>query len=149
MSDFKFLGHPTQQQVQDLKRYLNNKYGQIDLQIKAIQKEIDNLTATMTHLMMSESTLGSQTAKLPDTYSLVNYIKTPQDYEDHSYFESHKYESSKTGNVVDLLTRPWVDHIKRESDGVTYKIKKIKYIIEQKNIQLQLLTQTKSDTRDE
>lgn len=148
MSDFKFLGHPTQQEVQDLQAYLNAKYALFDRQIQALQRDIDTLTATMTKLMISESNLGSDTGKLPDSFSLVDYTKTPQDYEDHSYFEGHKFESTQTGNTVDLLIRPWVDHVKRESDGVSFKIKKIKYIIEQKNLQILLLTNTKDDTRD-
>jgi len=146
---FNFLGNPTVEEIQQLKTFLNGKYDLIENQIVAVQREVDKLSKVLVKLRKSEGALAAVTGKDSNQYSMTDYIKSPVIDEDRSYFEQHKFDSSQTANLIDLLTKPWLDHIKRETDTLEYKIKKTAYLIEAKNRQLQILQQLLSQVTDE
>lgn len=146
---FNYLGSPTVEDIQQLKEYLDGKYDSIDLQIAATQREVDRLRKVLVKLRKSEGSLGAAFTKDGNQYSLTDYIKSPVIDEDHSYFNQQKFDSSQTGNLVDQLTKPWLDHIKRETETLDYKIRKTTYLIEMRNRQIQLLQTIKDQLTDE
>jgi len=146
---FNFLGHPTADEISDLKTYLNIKYETIDLQIDATQTEIDNLNNLLKKLVNAEGALASQYGKNQSDFSLANIQRAPIINEDLSYFETHKFDSTQTAGVIDVLMSPWLDPIKRERETLDYKIRKIKYLVEQKTLYLQQLNLIKEDLRDD
>lgn len=148
MSRFNFLGHPTKDQIDDLMEYLDVKYKLIGQQKEALQHELNNLQAVLGKLLKAEAKLASQTNKKPAHFALVSYIKAPVINEDKTYFDTHRYASIETGAVVDSLLRPWVDHVKKDQEDLDYKIRKVKYLIEQRSQQIQILTQLESELRD-
>lgn len=148
MSRFNYLGHPTKDQVTDLMEYLDLKYNQIGKQKEALSHEIDRLQDTLNKLLVAEAKNSSETRKKPAHFALVTYVKNVIVNEDKTYFDSHRYSSTETGAVVDTLMRPWVDHIKKDQESLDYKIRKLKYLIEQKSQQIQILTQLESEISD-
>lgn len=148
MSRFNYLGHPTIDEINDLNQYLDVKYGLIVEQKKALQHEIDNLKITLSKYLAAEASAARETRKKPVHFTLTSYIKNPIPSEDRSYFDVHRYASVETGAVVDNLLRPWVDHVKKDQETLDYKIRKLKYVIEQKSQQIQILEQLESELRD-
>lgn len=147
MANFPFLGHPSQPQIGQLTEYLNTRYNLIQMQIEAVQSELDNLLKVSVELKRAEATIASE-----DQYnknaSLENYIRAPTINEDFSYFESFKYDSTETANTVDSLLKPWQSHM-RGRERLLYKIKKITYLMEQKGLQIQILQDLQADLRDD
>lgn len=148
MSRFNYLGHPTKDQVDDLMQYLDVKYNQIGQQKIALQHEIDRLQDTLNKLLVSEAKSAAGTRKKPANFTLVSFIKNSIVDEDKTYFDTHKYASVETGAVVDALIKPWVDHVKKDQENIDYKIRKVKYLIEQKSQQIQLLNQLEQEISD-
>lgn len=148
MSRFNYLGHPTKDQIEDLMEYLDIKYDLIGKQKAALQHEIDNLQVLLGKLLKAEAKLSSESKKKPAHFSLVSYVKAPIINEDKTYFDSHRYASIETGAVIDSLIKPWTDHIKRDQEDLDYKIRKVKYLIEQRSQQIQILTQLESEIQD-
>jgi chaperonin cofactor prefoldin len=148
MSRFNYLGHPTVDEINDLNGYLDIKYDLIERQKEALQHEIDNLKVTLSKYVSAESVLAKDTRKKQKHYTLTSYIKNPVTAEDKTYFDVHRYSSVETGAIVDTLMKPWVDHVKKDQEAIDYKIRKIKYLIEQKSLQIQVLEQVQSDLRD-
>jgi hypothetical protein len=148
MSRFNYLGHPTLDEIKDLNKYLDLKYDLIVEQKKALQHEIDNLKVTLAKYVSAESVAATNTKKLPAHFALTSYIKNPIPSEDKSYFDGHRYASVETGAVVENLLRPWVDHVKKDQEILDYKIRKLKYVIEQKSLQIQILEQLESELKD-
>jgi len=146
---FNFLGSPTTEEIDQLKEYLDGKYSLIDRQIRATDREIDRLRKLLVKLRASEGTIAAVTGKTVDQFALNDVVKAPIVDEDHTYFEQHKFDSSQTANLVDLLTKPWLDHIKRETETLEYKIKKTTYLIEMKTKQKQILIQLQAQITDE
>jgi len=144
---FKFLGHPSVNQIDQLENYLNLRYRNIDLQIDSLQTEIDNLKSFLSRLQRAEGILGSIYGKADVEYALSKYIRSPVLNEDLSYFESHKLDSTKTASIIDSLLKPWQSHL-RKDEKLEYKIKKTSYLIEQKSFQLRALKELKNDLRD-
>lgn len=108
---------------------------------------MDNLQKVHAELTRAEATVASE-----DQYnknaSLENYIKAPTFNEDFSYFEAFKYESAETANVIDDLLTPWQSHL-RGRERLTYKIKKVTYLMEKKGLQIQILQALQADLRDD
>lgn len=148
MSRFNYLGHPTVDEINDLNQYLDVKYDLIPQQKKALQHEIDNLKVTLAKYLAAEAIAARETRKKPTHFALTTYIKNPIPSENRSYFEVHKYASVETGAVVDNLLKPWADHVKKDQEMLDYKIRKLKYVIEQKSLQIQILEQLESELRD-
>jgi chaperonin cofactor prefoldin len=148
MSRFNFLGHPTVDEINDLNGYLDVKYDLIDEQKAALQHEIDNLKITLGKYLTAESVAAKETRKKPKHFTLTSYVKNPIPSEDRTYFDIHRYASVETGALVDTITRPWIDHIKKDQENIDYKIRKLKYLIEQKSIQIQLLDQLQAELKD-
>ena len=147
MSNFPFLGHPSLQQIEQLKEYLNTRYGSIQKHMEAVQSEYDNLTKVLAELKNAEAIISSED-KYNKNSSLENLIKAPTVNDDFSQFESFKYDNTETASLVDNLLRPWQSHM-RARERITYKIKKIVYLMEQKGLELQILTDLQADLRDD
>lgn len=148
MSRFNFLGHPTVDEITDLNGYLDIKYDLIEEQKSALQHEIDNLKITLGKYLNAEAIAAKETRKKPKHFALASYIKNPIPSEDRTYFDTHRYASVETGALVETITKPWIDHIKKDQENIEYKIRKIKYVIEQKSLQIQLLEQLQTELKD-
>jgi chaperonin cofactor prefoldin len=148
MSRFNFLGHPTIDEINDLNGYLDTKYNLIEEQKTALQHEIDNLKVTLGKYLNAEVLGSKETRKKPKHFALASYIKNPIPSEDRTYFDDHKYASVETGALIEDMTKPWLDHIKKDQENLDYKIRKIKYIIEQKSLQIQTLEKMQADLKD-
>lgn len=147
MSNFSFLGHPSLQQIQHLKEYLNTRYDMIDKHIEALQSEYDNLSKVVADLKRAEAVISSED-QFNKNASLEKLIKAPTVNEDLSQFETFKFDNTETASLIDNLLKPWQTHA-RARERITYKIKKIIYLMEQKGLEIKILGDLKDDLRDD
>lgn len=143
---FRFLGHPSLEEIDQLEEYLNSRYENLSKQIEAIQYEIDTLRTYVSKLLQAEGILHSE-ENYNKNVAMERYVKSPIQGEDLSSFENFKFDNSKTASIVDKLLKPWQPNL-RVRDKIGYKIRKSFALIEAKNNQIQILGDLQADMRD-
>ena len=135
-----YLGNPSAQEIADLQTYLSDNLLRLGRLVIAKQNEIDSLRVTLADYLASEATLNAQLGVTVHDFSLADYIKEPVDnVEDIQFLDTLLYDGIKTSNIIHRATLPFRDTIKLDLETITYKIKKIRYLLEVKLGELAIL----------